>query len=219
MVNKGPVNEFKSCPNGHWYKQELPACPYCPGNSSNAVTGGDFDKTQLGSSGSMSNDTTRAVNTMNVDHSKTQVHGASTESAAPDFERTFIGGVAAPSSEGAAGGEAAAAEPRKARKLVGWLVSYTLDPMGVDFRLYEGNNSIGRNAENNITITRDSTISAAHANILYRESQGFFIKDEMSANGTFINGEELEIGKAFSIKDGDEIRMAKTVFKFKSCVK
>jgi pSer/pThr/pTyr-binding forkhead associated (FHA) protein len=41
----------------------------------------------------------------------------------------------------------------------------------------------------------------------------------MSANGTFINGEELEIGKAYSIKDGDEIRMAKTVFKFKSCVK
>ena len=219
MANKGPVNEFKSCPNGHWYKQELGSCPYCPGNSSNAVTGGDFDKTQLGSPGVSSNDTTRAVNTMNVDHSKTQVHGGSTESATPDFERTFIGGVAAPSAEGGQKGEAPAAEPRKVRKLVGWLVSYTLDPMGVDFRLYEGNNSIGRNADTNITITRDSTISGAHANILYRETQGFFIKDEMSANGTFINGEELEIGKAYTIKDGDEIRMAKTTFKFKSCAK
>jgi len=112
-----------------------------------------------------------------------------------------------------------ASEPRKSRKIVGWIISFTLDEMGLDFRLYEGSNSIGRDATNNITIAKDSSISSKHAVILFRESQGFFIKDDMSANGTFLNGEELEIGKPYSLKDGDKIGFGRqTQFIFKTFI-
>jgi pSer/pThr/pTyr-binding forkhead associated (FHA) protein len=49
---------------------------------------------------------------------------------------------------------------------------------------------------------------------LYKKGK-FYIKDEMAANGTFVNDEELEIEKAYPIKDGDIIRLANTIFIFK----
>jgi hypothetical protein len=208
---------FKSCSNGHWYKQDLSSCPYCP---TNATVGGDstsmdFDKTQMGKTGTFGPSNT-SDSTIGVGATKTQTVSGGNEPR--DFERTFIGGVERTEIPGSKG-DGPVAEPRKTRKIVGWLVSFTLDPMGVDYRVYEGNNSIGRDAACNITITRDTTMSSKHANILYRETQGFFLKDDMSANGTFINGEELEIGKAYHLKDGDEVRMAQTIFLFKSCAK
>ena len=39
----------------------------------------------------------------------------------------------------------------------------------------------------------------------------------MAANGTFLNGEEIEIEKAYDLVDGDEVRFGDTVFKFKAC--
>jgi hypothetical protein len=125
-----------------------------------------------------------------------------------DFNRTFI---SAPTEI-----ETGHSVSRPTRKIVGWLISYTLDPMGVDYRIYEGNNSLGRGLENSIVIPQDTTISNHHASLLYRESQGFFIKDEMSANGTFLNGEELIVSQAYAVKDGDKIKIAKTEFTFKT---
>jgi hypothetical protein len=218
---------FKNCQQGHWFKEDLAQCPYCPSNQPggpNNPTSNDFDKTQVGgispgggggasSGGAGYGDRTQTVGS--GDNSRT-IPNSSKPTGAKNFDRTFIGGVT--STETSENGEPNVVEPpRKTRKIVGWLVSFTLDPMGVDYRIYEGRNTIGRDVSNTITITKDTTISSKHAVILYRDTQGFFIQDEMSANGTYVNGEELEIGKAFSIKDGDEIKMAKTVFKFKSC--
>ena len=210
-------NGFKSCSNGHWYKEDQSSCPYCPTstNVGGGATSSDFDKTQMGKTGTFGPPNT-SDSTIGMGATKTQTVSGGNEPR--DFERTFIGGMDRQETGGNKG-ESAATEPRKTRKIVGWLVSFTLDPMGVDYRVYEGNNSIGRDAACNMTITRDTTMSSKHANILYRESQGFFLKDDMSANGTFINGEELEIGKAYPLKDGDEVRMAQTIFLFKSCAK
>ena len=42
----------------------------------------------------------------------------------------------------------------------------------------------------------------------------------MSANGTFINGEDIEIGKPSELNDGDEIKLGlNTTFLFKSATK
>jgi pSer/pThr/pTyr-binding forkhead associated (FHA) protein len=38
----------------------------------------------------------------------------------------------------------------------------------------------------------------------------------MTANGTFLNGEELEVEKAYDLVDGDMLRLGSTEFKFKS---
>lgn len=213
------LHGFKSCSNGHWYKQDLQNCPYCPKGSSSSgsnpeATNVDFERTQMGKTGTFA-PASSSDSTVSLDATKATSKGNETR----DFERTFIGGVEKTAMPAGGKSDGPSPEPRKTRKIVGWLVSFTIDPMGVDYRIYEGNNSIGRDSACNITITRDTTMSSKHANILYRESQGFFIKDDMSANGTFINGEELEIGKAYALKDGDEVKMAATIFLFKSCAK
>jgi FHA domain len=205
---------FIKCPNNHFYKEELSACPFCPTQGPTmAGATSDLGRTAVGGA-SMS-----SAETDNMDRTKVggmsgptgdrTVRAEEVPAGNKDFNRTFI---SMPTEIGDSDRPVA----RATRKIVGWLISYTLDPMGVDYRVYEGNNSIGRGLENSIVIPQDTTISTHHATILYRDSQGFFIKDEMSANGTFLNGNELEVSKAFQMKDGDEIKMAKTVFKFKS---
>lgn len=220
------MNGFKKCDNGHFYKEDLTACPYCPGSagSTNNSAGNDLNKTIVAGGG---------MTQGGSDNAKTQVFGSqssndgsdqtkvfgSGNAAAPgqpkrDLNRTYIAGVTDEDSSSAAGSASIDAVPRSARRIVGWILSYTLDPMGVDYRIYEGNNSIGREAGNSITITKDTTISGKHANILYKKGK-FYIKDEMAANGTFVNDEELEIEKAYPINDGDIIRLANTTFIFK----
>jgi pSer/pThr/pTyr-binding forkhead associated (FHA) protein len=40
----------------------------------------------------------------------------------------------------------------------------------------------------------------------------------MTANGSFINGVELEVEEAYDLNDGDELRLGNSVFRFKSAV-
>lgn len=102
---------------------------------------------------------------------------------------------------------------RNRRKLVGWLVSYTLDDMGMDFKLYEGRNIIGRNSDCQITIA-DKTVSGTHALILYRAGK-YSISDQQSSQGTFVNDEDIEL-EARYLKDGDVIRIGQTILKFRT---
>jgi len=218
------MNGFEKCDNGHFYKEDLSSCPYCPSSNGTASSNGsnDMNKTMVAgaNTGASSNDSakTDVFGSQNNNPNQTKVFGAgSGTSAQParDLNRTYIGGVT-DADESSVGGSKIENTPRSSRRIVGWIISYTLDPMGVDYRIYEGNNSIGRDAGNMITITKDPTISSKHVNILYKKGS-FWIKDEMAANGTFVNGNELEIEKAYPLTDGDEIRLANTIFKFKSC--
>ncbi|MCX7652446.1 MAG: FHA domain-containing protein [Bacteroidia bacterium] len=97
------------------------------------------------------------------------------------------------------------------RKIVGWLISFTIHPNGVDFRLYEGRNTIGSDPKCDITLN-DPGASGHHMTILYRAGQ-FLFRDELSTNGTFINGEMLNEGK---LNDGDIIRIGKTELRFRT---
>lgn len=222
---------FKRCSNGHFYKEALPTCPHCSAGGGSADPnktainpaggggGNDLDKTQIfgqGSAGSIDGDKTQVFGAGggSGNDAATEVFGAGAPSASGggrDLNKTYIGGI----TEEDESGDAPTSAPRAARMITGWLVSFTVDPMGVDFRIYEGNNMIGRDPGNSISITNDSTISGKHANILHKKGK-FWIKDEMAANGTFINGEELEIEKAYPINDGDEVRLGDTVFTFKT---
>jgi pSer/pThr/pTyr-binding forkhead associated (FHA) protein len=44
----------------------------------------------------------------------------------------------------------------------------------------------------------------------------YYARDEMSANGSWINSEPMEIGHPYLLNDGDTIKLGDTVFKFKS---
>ena len=212
---------FKRCSNGHFFKEALNECPHCPAGGGN-TPGSDSDKTQVGGMGGRKGDFDetqifgQGVGQAGKDDA-TQVLGAPSKTArgsAPrDLDKTYIGGVTTSEDNGSG---ATTSEPRAARKITGWIISYTIDEMGVDYRIYEGKNRIGKNPASEITILADSTVSAEHAIILYR-SGVWYLEDEMSANGTFLNGEELRPRNPVEIKDGDDVRLGDTVFKFKTC--
>ena len=104
-------------------------------------------------------------------------------------------------------------EVRSSRKMVGWLVSYTLNDMGVDFKLFEGRNVIGRDLDCQISVN-DNTVSGKHAVLLYREGS-YFIQDSLSTSGTRVNGSDTGVN-AVTLNDGDLIQVGKTVFKFRT---
>ena len=104
-------------------------------------------------------------------------------------------------------------EIRSSRKLVGWLVSYSFSEMGVDFKLFEGRNIIGRDLDCQICVD-DNTASAKHAVLLFRSGR-YSITDQQSTQGTFVNGEDIELAPRY-LNDGDIIKVGQTIFKFRS---
>jgi len=203
------MTDYLQCPNGHYYKREIPNCPYCPSGQSDSGGNSDFAKTQINPSNSGGNNLgkTQILGDPSFGfNSNTQITGAGS-SGKRDLSRTFIAEVNDTDEKGPQ------LNVRSSRKLTGWLVSYTIDPMGIDFKIFEGNNKIGRDQENSICITTDSTISGHHATILNKKDK-FFLKDEMAANGTFVNGVELEVAQPHELSDKDIIKIGSVVFKF-----
>ncbi len=97
------------------------------------------------------------------------------------------------------------------RKLVGWLVTFSNDEYGQDYRLYAGKNRIGSASGCDVVIN-DTSASGEHTTILFRDNE-FLIKDNFSTNGTKINGVTIDEGK---LKDGDVIKLGNTSLKFKT---
>jgi type VI secretion system protein len=66
---------------------------------------------------------------------------------------------------------------------------------------------IGR-ADDNDYVLREGSVSRTHAVITYEDGD-YFLIDENSANGTYINDspDRLEPGKAYRIRDGDRLRI------------
>ena len=165
-----------------FFKESLNECPYCPKGGVSSS-----DKTEVIG-------TTKQTNSNDdVQAQKTQVFGggtpSSTKPATNDALRTVIsGGVTV------IGGQEVSTNSK--RRLRGWLVSFDVEDFGVDFRIKEGKNSIGQNSRNDITIN-DNMVSDVHALLLCRNDK-FVIRDEMSSNGTYINGEEISVGKWMS---------------------
>ncbi|MEO9210466.1 MAG: FHA domain-containing protein, partial [Ginsengibacter sp.] len=97
----------------------------------------------------------------------------------------------------------------------GWLVTFNKFPEGKDFKIYEGRNSIGSQSGNDIVIDFDNTISSRHLTILFRANE-FLFQDELSTNGTYLNGEIKSNG---ILNDGDSIKISETEFLFKKAFK
>ena len=103
------------------------------------------------------------------------------------------------------------------RKLRGWLVSFDIEEFGMDYRIIEGRNTVGSNPSNDVTV-QDGEVSGMHALILCKKDK-FIITDELSSNGTLLNGEDLSPREPFSLTDGDEIRIGTTNLLFKTAFK
>ena len=71
-----------------------------------------------------------------------------------------------------------------------------------------GRMSLGRNADNDIVLDGDATVSRVHAS-LERIGPAWCVTALHTTNGTFVNGEQ--IFGAHKLSDQDEIRIGKTV--------
>ncbi len=97
------------------------------------------------------------------------------------------------------------------RSVVGWLVVMNGHQKGIDFRLFEGSNSIGAAADSDIVIT-DEYLSSNHAVIRYEDGR-YELRDHESTNGSFVN--EKRVSKEELI-DNDSVRFGRTEFRFKA---
>jgi hypothetical protein len=161
-----PKKTAMGCPGcGYPIKPTDKICPSCNENLGKSGVGGD-----------------------------TSTHGKDNNSSGkennPIIERsggTVIGGY--PGGSNGSGINPEYSDEGNRRKLVGFLVTYTLDPNGIFFPLYEGRNYVGQSKDCNICIQGDNKISGKHFSILYRSvDMKFKFKDEQSTNGTWVNG-------------------------------
>ncbi len=83
---------------------------------------------------------------------------------------------------------------------------------GMGYLFPKGNLTIGRAPEADLTI-EDDKISRKHAVIEAFSRDQIFISDLASTNGTFINGMRV---RSLKLKDGDEIKVGRSVMKFTS---
>ncbi len=201
------MGNIKTCVNGHNYDSSIyDKCPYCPNGNTGEKTvvnkpmhdsmptevnnAASSAKTKIVSAGNYGNENKTTPFQGNTSDNRTNVPNG-TKIIVPGEENGFYGQV-------------------QNRKLVGFLVSYTLNSQGKSFILYEGKNSIGTDANCDIVISSDPGVSGKHLTILYRSGQ-FRFKDEFSTNATFVNGNEQEEG---NLQNFDIIRIGKTKFVF-----
>ena len=186
------VLRHKTCANGHNYDANLEKCPYCPraeitATITKAITSA---KTILDR-----NDDDK------TDVSKEQSAGKAQTRTIIDKKTVILGSEMSIKEETSSEGN----------RLVGWLVSFDLDPAGKDFKIFEGRTKIGRHSANNIVIDK-SEISDDHVLLLCRDNK-IIIQDQLSANGTFVNDKKIDERK--EVKDNDMIKLGSISFKIK----
>ena len=185
--------KYKTCKNGHNYDSSLSECPYCPSSEvATAIkTSTHNQKTVI--------DKQANINTAPEIAEKKE---AASKPVAPPLpsQKTVI---KKPSKK-----DKQVVESSSIVKLVGWLISYDLDPLGIDFKLYEGKTKIGRGEYCKI-IANDKSVSDEHA-LLFCKDKKFILQDELSANGTFVNGKRIE--ERVTLKDGDKIKLGNITF-------
>lgn len=102
-----------------------------------------------------------------------------------------------------------AAENLSGPQLVGTHGVYS----GYAFALSEPRSAIGRDVNNVIALSHDDAASRRHATI--QNAQGhYFLMDDGSSNGTFVNGVRIAHQVQHPLNPGDEIQVGKTRFRF-----
>jgi len=99
----------------------------------------------------------------------------------------------------------------QAGRLSGFLVTYSHNTLGESYQIFSGKTKIGRDINQDICISSDKHISSEHASLLFKNGTCEII-DNMSSNGTFING--VETNQRVELKNYDIIKLGKTEFRF-----
>ncbi|MCF6297651.1 MAG: FHA domain-containing protein [Flavobacteriaceae bacterium] len=196
---------FNECSNGHFYDNNLKTCPYCPNTGERKV--GSLDKTII--EGETFDQT--IIEAPNYSDKTIVDNQEAINEPAKDLSKTYIKTDDVVTDD--AGAETVVLRER--RKLVGWLVSYTIDSLGRDYRIYEGRNTIGANTSNDIILNTDASVSKQHAILLFRNNN-FYLKDNLSTNSTKLNGKDIEPDTSVKFNDKAIIEIGNTKFLFKT---
>ena len=183
----------KKCPNGHQYDSTIYGdnCPFCPSSSGHTRVNDEFGgETQATMDWGIGGETAPTETMQNYDG---------------DGGRTVIrviGGTDAPNPDGG-------------RRVVGVLVSYSANPAGEVYKVYEGRTIIGRDRTCDLPFPQDSHMSSKHFLIQYVEAKGAFkAKDQGSSNGSYVNGQVYVMDETIELKSNDVIVLGGTKFVF-----
>lgn len=184
----------KKCSNGHQYDSSIygDKCPFCPENSHTHVN---------------------------------STSGPTASTMANDWGNTGETGATAPMQEDLGGGHTVIrnlngtgmSNPDGGKKVVGVLVSYSSNPAGEVFKVYEGRTTIGRDQTCDISFPNDTHMSAKHLLIQYVEAKGAFRAQEYdrgSANGSYVNGQVYVLGDVIDLQSNDVIVLGGTKMVF-----
>jgi predicted component of type VI protein secretion system len=89
------------------------------------------------------------------------------------------------------------------------IINGVYDGMRLDFSALPI--TIGRSAENDISIPFDTAASRSHAKIIRADKKGFIVIDLNSTNGTFVN--YMAIKDQAEVKPGDTVKVGDTLMK------
>ncbi|MEO6953737.1 MAG: GGDEF domain-containing protein [Polyangia bacterium] len=81
--------------------------------------------------------------------------------------------------------------------------------LGKRFELHDGECTIGRGADCDIQVDRDS-VSRRHAKVT-RQGTGWQVEDLGSTNGSYVNDNQVT---AYALRDGDLLKIGNAIFKF-----
>src|SRR5262249_50144813 len=73
--------------------------------------------------------------------------------------------------------------------------------------------SIGRSRESDIFL-EDLAVSRLHASIISQGNGNYALRDEGSANGTKVNGQQVNKYQPYPLQDGDKVQLGQTVLVF-----
>jgi hypothetical protein len=209
----------KTCPNGHIYDTDIYGdnCPFCPSAAGSATSKTVINNPQFGGGGGSWAPTRATVANAGGaqgagSEARTVLNNYGGGSDAP----TIVAGQKNNPDNEPAGGTrirvSGGDDKQKGRRLVGILVSYNTNPLGQSFNVYEGRNLVGSAPSCDAVIDNDDEVSRKHLTILYRTvDQKFRFKDEMSTNGTFVNGTPADEGE---LNDHDILLLGNTYLVF-----
>lgn len=69
--------------------------------------------------------------------------------------------------------------------------------------------TIGRGSDNNVVV--DSKLVSRHHCTIQKIKEEYFVKDEGSTNGTFVNGRRIPSGKYVRLNPGDRLSIGSSV--------
>lgn len=186
----------KKCFNGHQYDSAIYGdnCPFCPNPNAHTRVSDEFNSGETRSTmGSWNDFGNASAPTETMQHS------------GGDSGRTVIRVI----------GNSDAPNPDGGRRVVGILVSYSANPAGEVYKVYEGRTTIGRDRTCDLPFPEDSHMSSKHFLIQYVEAKGAFkAKDQGSSNGSYVNGQVYVMDESVDLKTNDIIVLGGTKFVF-----